>query len=355
GLRRRVPAVQAGLVLAAAADVGVDRGDLRGRGAGEREVEVAQRAHPAAERARGEEDVYRQRGSEVAEGQPRREPRARPQVEDLVGEEERQQQHHDEPLVAERAGPRELAWQQPLQAAGEAAREHQGARRAERVAQDGDAEHEEAAVVQPHGRRRDVARPHLAAGEAVDDDEQRQQQQRELQGEARVAPASEAPEAGQRQQVEPARLVDEAGRPVAPPVGPDADDRRAHRATVRNDSVITLRPSWVSTSTVRIQSPGIENPKPSARYRPGSTSAADAMTGTMPACVMSPCTSTVAPDTASPPSRTRTVTTPPPTRGSVTSTAAVSPVADAPPAEAPAAPPPGLQAARARSARTRAR
>src|SRR5690606_39174736 len=143
--------------------------------------------------------------------------------------------------------------------------------------------------------------------------------------------------------------------PVAPPAGPDADDRRAHRATGRNDSVITPRPSWVSTSTVRIQSPGIENPKPSARYRPGPTSAADAMTGTMPACVRSPGTPTVAPDTASPPSRTRTVTTPPPTRGSVPSTAGVSPVADAPPAEAPAAPPPGLQAARARSARTRAR
>src|SRR5690606_7906987 len=108
GLGRRVAAVETGLVLAAAAHVGIHRGDLGRRGGGEREVEVAEGADVTAEGAGWEQHVHGQRRSEVADREPGRQPGAGPQVEDLVAEEESQEQGYDEPLVAQRPGPREL-------------------------------------------------------------------------------------------------------------------------------------------------------------------------------------------------------------------------------------------------------
>src|SRR5690606_41318058 len=70
------------LVDAGAAHVGVDRRHLGGGGGRQREVEVAQRAHVTAEGAGREQRVDGEGGAEVADRQPRGEPRAGPQVED---------------------------------------------------------------------------------------------------------------------------------------------------------------------------------------------------------------------------------------------------------------------------------
>ena len=111
------------------------------------------------------------RGGEVGERDPGRPPGRRPQVEELVGEEEEHDQRDGDPLVAQQArapGGRPPSQMLAHPAAGPP-RQHERAGHAEEIAGQQQREDDEAAVVEPDADGRQVLRRELRSDQAVED------------------------------------------------------------------------------------------------------------------------------------------------------------------------------------------
>src|SRR5262249_25050848 len=122
------PAANAIFRLASRTDRGVARFNLPGRHERLHEVELADRTDVLAKRSAPEKPVDNKRPNKIADDDPRGQPRAVPQGEDLIRPQEDPEQQHCEPFVSQPAGPGKALREDPP---GEHPREHEGAGHAE--------------------------------------------------------------------------------------------------------------------------------------------------------------------------------------------------------------------------------
>ncbi len=151
-----------------------------------------------AERGTLEDRVDDDGEAEVAEHEPRRRARLRPQVEELVEEEHEDQQCQAEPFTTQPSRPAKR-WMNDAPA--DIACEHHRACRAKQIADGHDGDNEEPAPMNGRDDRREVAWRELRTEEAVQHDRHSHDQQHELQGESRMSPSQERADDRPRQHI----------------------------------------------------------------------------------------------------------------------------------------------------------
>ena len=138
------------------------------------EVELADGAEVLAERRALENRVDDDGEAEVAEHEPRRRARLRPQIEQLVREQHEDEQGEAQPLAAQPSRPAQRGMEQ---APAHVAREHHRAGGAEQIADGHDGHDEEATPVDRGEDGGQIPRRELRTEQAVQHDRERDQEQ----------------------------------------------------------------------------------------------------------------------------------------------------------------------------------
>ncbi len=171
----------AGLTRRTLADLQLQRRHRRGY-----EIELSDRAEMLTERRALEDRVDDERGGEIGQDEIRRRARQRPQVEELVAEENGDEEHEGQPLAAQALRPVQYRRVQPPRPVS---RQDKGTPGAEEVAGREQRDNQETPIVDPGEDRGEICRGDIRAEESVENEDRRRDQQRRLKRGPRVLPA----------------------------------------------------------------------------------------------------------------------------------------------------------------------
>jgi hypothetical protein len=160
-------------------------------------------AHVAGSRtwisSAGEGEIDRQRRGEVGDDDPGGGGGQRPQVEELVGEEDRGKERQRNPCAAQRARP---AARRRVQPPPEIAHQHDRTAGAEQIAGHEQGQHQQAAVLHPRHHGGEIGRRGLRPEQPVQHEDRGDRQEQRLEQRACMPPAQERADRRRAEQIE---------------------------------------------------------------------------------------------------------------------------------------------------------
>ena len=150
------------------------------------EIELSDRAEMLTERRALEDRVDDERRGEISEDEVRGRAWQRPQVEELVAEENGDEEHEGQPLASQPLRPVQYRRVQPPRPVPRQDKRTTGA---EEVAGREQRDDQETAIVDPGEDRGEICRGNIRAEESVENEDRRRDQQRRLKRGPRVLPA----------------------------------------------------------------------------------------------------------------------------------------------------------------------